>query len=92
MERKTYQIVKPEYDSDIYTRIKNIAEIEEEFSIQNILTYDPEEGKRVFLFVDIPNSRVFSYNRQSEAEGNETVKAYLFLNHNELLNYLKVKN
>lgn len=92
METKEHSIVKPEYDSDIFSKIARIPDIEEEFNLNRVVYYNPEENKKVFIFADIIKGWVFRYTKNEindEDTNNLIVKQDIFKDHKELLDYFK---
>lgn len=80
--RQTYEIEKPIYEGDIYTTIKRIGEIEQEFELNRLVDYKVEGFVHVFVWVDLKKGWVTSY------DGNTTV-TIVVLDNVEMLAYLK---
>lgn len=90
MNKKQISIIKPQYHSDIYTQINRSCDIEEELNLNRVLEYEPEEEKKVFVFIDFNKNWVFSYPTKAESlEQGEKVNLYMFKTSEETLKYLK---
>jgi len=96
METIQYNILKPQFDSDIYTKIAEIPEVETSVkNLNRVLSYEPEENKKVFVFVDVLKCCVFLYtsNKVNEDDlNNSIVTQHIFESHNKLLEYLNKIN
>jgi hypothetical protein len=89
MNKKTIQIIKPQYHSDIYTQIKRSADIEQDFNIDSCLTVR-NDNKIKYIWVDLMKRWVFIYDTLPESqEQSDKVVFISFETEQELLTYLK---
>jgi len=92
MKQKTYQITKPEYNNEIYSKIQNLYMHEENFNYENlnikeILYYKLENNKNTIIFCDLLNKLIFNYSTPETDD--YKIDCIMFENETEILNYLK---